>query len=91
MNKLPEPRVHRSSPYDTPKSVRKINQTSLPNSAAGSPKISSGIANAAAGKNPFEEEGYDETKNPFAEDEANEPTNPFDEDEDYDKNLNPFA
>lgn len=52
-------------------------------------KISTAISNGA-GKNPFEDDPYDEAKNPFADDET-DPTNPFNEDDDYDKNYNPFS
>lgn len=90
LNKL-EP-VHKPSPYSSPISAKKRieeNQRSLGVSPVVQNNISSAISNGA-GKNPFEEDTYDETKNPFAE-EATEPTNPFSEDDDYDSNYNPFS
>ncbi|XP_022822921.1 vacuolar protein sorting-associated protein 11 homolog [Spodoptera litura] len=90
LNKL-EP-VHKPSPYSSPITAKKRieeNQRSLGVSPVVQNNISSAISNGA-GKNPFEEDTYDETKNPFAE-EATEPTNPFSEDDDYDSNYNPFS
>lgn len=81
LNKLEPVHAKKPSPYASPLANKRL-IVEQPKSTGGSP---------SGGRNPFDEENYDESKNPFSDEVENEPTNPFSEVDDYDKNCNPFA